>query len=132
MSIEVGEYVRTKKGDIRKVIDILIKHIVGKGKPYSVYYLDDKRIGYVRSKYIVKHSVNIIDLIEVGDIIDYFSSNLGRNVKIEVDCINTKEEDYKWGRGFVTTTLDEHIFLEDIKSILTHQQFKEMEYKIKE
>lgn len=65
MNIEVGEYVRTRKGDIRKVIDISIKHIAGIGKPYSVYCLDDKRIGYVRSKYIVKHSVNIIDLIEV-------------------------------------------------------------------
>lgn len=51
---------------------------------------------------------------------------------MEISYVDTKKEDYKWGKGFAVTALDEPIFEEDIKSIVTHQQFKAMEYRVNE
>lgn len=74
MKIEVGEYVRTKKGIIDKIKTINKYGVITK--------YDDKedKISIVENYYInnglevneddiVKHSKNIIDLIEVGDIV---------------------------------------------------------------
>lgn len=52
MDIEIGEYVRTKKGKIFRY---------AKGRAY---------LG--KDNEIVKHSKNIIDLIEVGDIVNNY------------------------------------------------------------
>ena len=72
--IEIGEYVRTKKGIIDKIKTINKYGVITK--------YDDKedKISIVENYYInnglevneddiVKHSKNIIDLIEVGDIV---------------------------------------------------------------
>ena len=55
--IEVGEYVRTKSGKIDKVIN---------NNYYMPQYIECEK-GIVDKENIVKHSKNIIDLIEVGD-----------------------------------------------------------------
>ena len=62
--IEVGEYVRTKNGDINKVIGIREELRDGK-RVYShkAYYLDSRK-GSLTEAFIVKHSNNIIDLVE--------------------------------------------------------------------
>nr|DAE74700.1 MAG TPA: hypothetical protein [Caudoviricetes sp.]DAE88573.1 MAG TPA: hypothetical protein [Caudoviricetes sp.] len=57
--IEVNEYVRTKKGAVGKLIEI--------DKKATAYYLDCLKC--VSLKNIVKHSKQLIDLIEVGDIV---------------------------------------------------------------
>lgn len=67
--IEVGEYVRTKKGKLFKY---------GKGRTY---------IG--KDNYITKHSKNILDLIEVGDYINGYEV-----LKINRDKINQKYNKY--------------------------------------
>lgn len=59
MDIEVNEYVRTKKGAVGKLIEI--------DKKATAYYLDCLKC--VSLKNIVKHSKQLIDLIEVGDIV---------------------------------------------------------------
>ena len=64
--IEVGEYVRTKTGEIHKIKTVETRHIEfenGFGVPVEL------------KEYIKKHSKNIIDLIEVGDYVN------GREVK---------------------------------------------------
>ncbi len=61
--IEVGEYIRTEKGEIDKVKETC-KHEAFIKKFYRFYnmrMLEDEEI----EKTIVKHSKNIIDLIEV-------------------------------------------------------------------
>ena len=65
MEIEVGEWVRTKRGTIDKIIKIYaedtdLKNVV-RGKN-GIYWKEK----------IVKHSKNIKDLIEVGDIVECF------------------------------------------------------------
>jgi hypothetical protein len=79
---------------------------------------------------IVKHSPNIIDLIEVGDVIIYNSNYLGREIKMEVNYTCKKEDDYKWGLGYVDTVIDEHIMIDEINSIVTKEQFENVEYKL--
>lgn len=64
--IEINEYVRFNNGEIGKVIDI-------KENPFRVVYSEYGEIGLCSE--IVKHSKQLIDLIEVGDYVN------GREVK---------------------------------------------------
>lgn len=110
--IEAGEYVKTKKGFIGKLINIDTKN--------EAYYLDcGKCVSLVN---IIKHSKNIIDLIEEGDLI-----NKHKVIKV----INGFAE------GTVEIKLLNNIKIyrnhsEDIKTILTHEQYEQNCYKLKE
>ena len=65
--VEVGEHVRTNDGHIGKLIRIERDDIDTSLKWYV--FDDGKNERYVNKPYIVNHSKNIIDLIEVGDIV---------------------------------------------------------------
>ena len=65
----------------------------------------------MRENNITKHSFNLIDLIEVGD---YVNGELVASVS---------EESVEIGEGW-------HVKAKDIKSIVTHQQFKQVEYEV--
>lgn len=58
--IEVNEYVRTKNGKIDKVIN---------SNFYMSIYVECEK-GFYLIENIVKHSKQLIDLIEVGDIVE--------------------------------------------------------------
>ena len=113
--IEVGEYVRTKKGAVGKLIEI--------DKKATAYYLDCLKC--VSLKNIVKHSKQLIDLIEVKDVIKYRINN-----------ISTTLETKGYVEGFVDISDEE--MLQRIKSdknyhileILTHEQFEANCYKV--
>jgi len=79
--IEVGEYVRTNKGNIGNVIDIFQGHCTAK---YHIQFQGNVKVKrqYLSTKTIAKHSKNIIDLIEVGDLV-----NGNRVYKITSACI---------------------------------------------
>ena len=121
MKLEVGMFVRTKDGIIDKVIidyeghcnnpNCNCKHISCK---YN-YYDENK---------VIKASHNIIDLIEVGDyvngykVIDMqnlicFNANPGKPL-LGIEAFN----DY-WELVEI-----------DIKSIVTKEQFEQMQYKV--
>lgn len=77
--IEVGEYVRTNKGRIGKVAEIRL----GFNKDLQVYqdiYILDNGLWTILD-YIVKHSKQLIDLIEVGDIIKYRIDNISTTLE---------------------------------------------------
>lgn len=125
MEIEVGEYGRTNKGKIfifawlensdgKRYTN---KVLLGNGKIFEnkFYYFDD-------GEEIVKHSKNIIDLIVKGDYVN------GQKV---IDVID----------GFVNGTMEIELsnhrkiyrtHIEDIKSIVTKEQFESIEYKVEE
>ena len=127
MDIKIGEYVRTKSGFIGKVI--------GRHGGYGLHYeLDvNKEIqenfmnSIVHEDNIVKHSKNIIDLIEVGDIVEYQVNSLSKlkigRVKSYRDARSNKE--YLGVEGFDITKIY-------IKSILTHEQYNANCYKIEQ
>lgn len=65
--IEVGDYVRTRNGDIGKVLDIT-NVTMQKRKKYLIKWNISKAY-YITAIRMVKHSKNITDLIEEGDIL---------------------------------------------------------------
>lgn len=65
--IEVGEYVRTNKGRIGKVVEIRLGFNKDLQLYQDIYKLDNGL--WTILDYIVKHSKQLIDLIEVGDIV---------------------------------------------------------------
>ena len=76
MEIEVGDFVRTKNGLLGRVNKIELK---GNGIRYAGEFITDTIIQFndgksyerrVIDKDIANHSKNIIDLIEVGDVIE--------------------------------------------------------------
>lgn len=109
MEIQVGEYIRTKDG------------YIGKCQKIDVYYGDIlirtelKRIIYDFE--VIKHSFNIIDLIEEGDYVN------GKKI------IGFK---YQYGKiDLITHYIPREYLKSDIKSIVTKEQFKSMEYEVK-
>ena len=73
MDIEVGEYVRTKNGYITEIDENTVIFNLG----YKEQYIDMEttKYGFTLEDEIVKHSKQLIDLIEVGDYVN------GREVK---------------------------------------------------
>lgn len=114
--MKVGDYIRTEKG-IAKIIDKLDKMRMS----YPEAWVTDTYLGiyddteYIYDEAIIKSSPNIIDLIQVGDIVNGWKVTQITNSYVEI-C---------WGRDS-----DEFIKPEEIKSIVTKEQFKDMEYEV--
>ena len=95
--IQVGEYVRTKNGEIAKIIEVnnyneRLFLVYEDNRVETDYTLD--RLVYCDSDYfdhfipeeiIIKHSFNIIDLIEVGDYVNGY----------KITCIDEKGYKYR-------------------------------------
>ena len=116
--MKVGDYVRIH-GYIDKIININDFR-----EPSMKYALEQPSwnddIVFVGEEDITKSSPNIIDLIEVGDYV-----NGGKVYEKEKEYIVINAD---FGRLFEYM----NIYEEDIKSIVTREQFKSMEYKIGE
>ena len=135
--MQVGDYVRTDKGYISKISAFTEHYTKGKRLGFkekvieNYLLLDDKQCEIIESidysippcyptdeelekikKHIVKSSPNIIDLIEVG----YYVNGL-KVVKIENNILTMQG-------------LTHNIGEEDIKSIVTKEQFESIEYKV--
>lgn len=114
--MKVGDYVRTKDyQNIRSRIGKIIK------QDEKYYYLDideDTQMVWEEDTVLISSS-NIIDLIEIGDyvngkqVIDFMLEN-GKRKGIIVDADI-------WGFD-----------IDEIKSIVTYEQFESMKYKINE
>ena len=99
--IEVNEYVRFNNGEIGKVIDI-------KENPSRIVYSEYGEIGLISD--IVKHSKQLIDLIECGDYV---------NGELITD---------KWVTRISSTK--SNFSEEDIKTILTKESYMANCYKV--
>ena len=122
--IEVGEYVRTKDGKIDQILNYSIGCNVWHCK--NGMCIDECNCLGVHLKDIVKHSKNIIDLIEEGDIIDWKfkdSSFVDRNAIVQSNNLGVyvQESDY-------IAELEDIVILR----ILAHEQFERNCYILKE
>lgn len=115
--IKVNEFVRTKYGEIAKVIEYKDEIVFDKEiKFYGMYrgYICEDELDF-----IVKHSPNLIDLICEGDyvngkeVIEVFSDS------VFVLAYNIKSADNI-----------EQIYINQIKKIVTHEQFESISYKV--
>ena len=113
--MKVEEYVRTDKGLIGKVI---------KKEEYDTHFILEYKGQYCKrvlttsgtDSEIIKSSPNIIDILEVGDYV-----NGGQVREIEKDYIRISGGSYIW----------QFLKKEEIKSIATKEQFKNIEYEVK-
>lgn len=116
--MKVGDYVRTKYGEITKIKDIweneriFFENIIVLG-----YTTSDNIYASQKEKYIIKSSPNIIDLIEVGDYINGFKVYEIKNGQLRT---------ISYYDGYICYLCSDY----EIKSIVTKQQFKNMEYKV--
>lgn len=127
--IEVNEYVRTKNGYIIRVDENT--NIFNLGWKEQYIDMETTRYGFTCEEEIVKHSKQLIDLIEVGDIVN-------KELVIDIiDIANDKEEII--GRKLITqyrsaqfTGLDikHYIYANDIKTILTKEIYMANCYKV--
>ena len=123
MEIKVGEYVRlTRNQGIRKIEEIdddgywLDNYIADEFGDSTIFLYKDEI-----DKNIVKHSNNIIDLIECGDYVN------GHKVVNEIWGEDDNELYFEIEGGFNKA---KYIGEKDIKSILTKEQFSSLEYII--
>lgn len=113
MEICLNEYIRTKNGKIDKVIN---------DNYYISEYIECEK-GIVDKENIVKHSFNIIDLIEEGDYVN----------EQKVLCLKKNNDDC---RDDIGTSYIEGIDIylgydeSDIKTILTHEQYERNYYRL--
>lgn len=125
MELKVGMYVRTKEGYIAKLLHYGYNTgISGKIHLFDrqirdisdlVYETDNFLWDKELKEYIKNYSYDIIDLIKVGD---YVNGCKVHNIANCLTIILNNEENISW------------INPSDIKSIVTKEQFENMEYKI--
>ena len=113
--IEVGEYVRTKSGEIG-----IFKKYAEEGVQQWFTMLQNGTLYTTATRAIVNHSKNIIDLIEVGDYVNghkiIMDLKQSRKHYDTIDCFVT-------ARGY---TFEEN----EIETILTKEQYIQNCYKI--
>ena len=110
--MEEGDYVRTKRGTFDRFITSHTQDNL------TWYTFEDRGNITNPENYIIKSSPNIIDLIEVGDYVN----------GAQVVRFKTDENGTKW-----LYTNNEYAYgykSNEIKSIITHEQFEKMEYKL--
>ena len=117
--MKVGDYVRTKEGFIARVIEIYEGNIECDAPIKTLYEEKYNCLWDKEKENIIKSSPNIIDLIEVGDYVN------GCRV-IGIDLLPTKQKIVVVGYGYDCDEISEN----NIKSIVTKEQFEEMEYKL--
>lgn len=99
---------RTKNGEIHKVIEIKENRYITNFADYF-YYRYDNNMGGFKSN-IANHSKQLIDLIEEGDYV---------NGELITDKWDTR-----------VSSIRSNFSEEDIKTILTHQQYMANCYKV--
>ena len=129
--MKVGDYVRTPQGIIAKIINIQ--------EDTGQYFLNGNAVSLESKNYIAdknitigenfKHSPNIIDLIEVGDYVNGY-----KVLEIEKDYLfdYTEEINVLIVQNDEVYEVAKKIYSDDIKSIVTKEQFENMEYRIGE
>lgn len=120
--MKVGDYVRTEKGIIGKFNVVKTGETIpnwngGYGyKEIDKEYIDNNVYNRFDDK-IIKSSQNILDLIEIGDYVN-----------------GTMVTEIKDGKPFKEDYNDPYYsyYFDDIYSIVTKEQFSQMEYRIGE
>lgn len=119
--IKVGEYVRTTNKGIRQIAMIDNHKTVNKYLYYIGEDFEGKSYAYIKTTEILKHSFNLIDLIEVGDyvnghrIINEIWGEDDNNLYFEIEGRFNKSQ---------------YIGENDIKTILTKESYMNNCYKV--
>jgi len=121
--IEIGEYVRTKNNGIKRIDTIFENKTVNKYGYECGSDWDGKWYSYIKTTDIVKHSKNIIDLIEYGDIVEYIDDLEDNNEYIKSFIVTKTELQLKAFKEYLKSYCK-------IISILTKQQYEQNCYVV--
>lgn len=126
MKLEVGDYIRTKKGKIAKIIS---KEDVSSSlhRKEIVFILDIGDRLAIHSKKVTKSSKNIIDLIEVGDIL-LIKDFVDEACTIFTDVYYIQNENQLFN---IKRDLEKNKNMK-ISKILTKEQFESMAYEVEQ
>ena len=120
--IKVGDWIRTNWGHIGKLKRIELdkndkglKWYVFDHKEFEINIIKEE---YINKPYIVKHSPNLIDLIQCGDYVNGY----------KVDNI----EKGKLIIGDTTQVIEQIVENNEIETVVTKEQFESISYKVKE
>ena len=128
MKLEVGQFVRTKNGTIFKIIggnvdmweiDIDYSYLSKcENEDYNSYAYNKNNSLF--EYLVVKASYNIIDILEVGDMVNsLIVTKISEDNETKKKYINLYGSLCEWEN-------------EDIKSVITHEQMEQMAYKVGE
>ena len=123
--MKVGDYVRTDYG-IKQIYEIDHNKTVWKYK-FKLKKQDGDGcidLGCFSDSDIIKSSPNIIDLIEVGD---YVNGYLVKDIDYAFDDVVMNNKN---ARIVPYIDCNKNNYIDDIKSIVTKEQFERCEYKI--
>lgn len=133
--MEIGEYIRTKDGVISKC-EYIDNNECGKFWWFDKTLYEDygESIDFLHESvindFLVKHSKNIIDLIELGDLVELFVEyNLDKEDTnlFEVIAIDEKTNEI----GVFGNNLELEFFpIDNLISIVTREQFESMKYEV--
>ena len=121
MKLEVGMYVRDYEGEIG-IIEELYHHDTYE---HSVRYKYDSFL--LKENDFVKASYNIIDLIEVGDFVEYKQSNMYWNVPTRVSGRYNRQQELT--ELMVGETPLKNV---EITSVVTREEFESRKYIVGE
>lgn len=113
--IEEGEYVRTKRG-IAKVLEVKTVKTKMYGKHDVAYLIDKCPRMYITETEFIKHSKNIIDLIELYDYVNGM-------IVFDIITYDNGEKVIKISSGYLMSE-------NEIQDILTHEQYMQNCYKL--
>ena len=119
--IEVGEYVRTKYGEIGIITETFPK----------IKWIKRVNPSLLDYNLIKNHSFEQMDLVEVGDVIQLKGAEELKYEVLKISWSKSKGKHIHIINPFRTEG-GKDIFIEDIKSILTKEQFNANCYEVKE
>lgn len=118
--MNVGDYVRTKRDGIGKIISFSYNE----DDECCFVELANRRTG-IKEYNIIKSSPQIIDLIEVGDYVNGYLVIEEPYTYHDVTFISVDTQDsWGWGKGEMP--------IENIKTIVTHEQMAAIQYRVEE
>lgn len=121
--IKAGEYIRTKEGEIGVIGFPDEEENMFEQKQFE-WYSNGKSYNMIKEYEVIKHSKNIIDLIEEGD---YVNGIKIYSVKKGVGYGNKGQEGIIINKSYSNCKF---IPTDGIKSIVTKEQFKSVEYEV--
>lgn len=133
MKLEVGMYVRNKDGTIGKIIAIdLAKPRQEKypNHPSKRWWRDKILIscykGWITTQNIIKASYDIINILEEGDYVN------GQEVYYDEELDFLYVQSFDADGEFYQENIAKQSFIDNIKSVITHEQMEQMAYKVGE
>lgn len=124
MKLEENMYVRTRYGNIAKIINKNDYREPSLKYGVEASYLKD--IMFIGDDDIVKASYNIIDILEVGDYVN------GQKVYYDEELNFLYVQSFDADGEFYQESITKQSFIDNIKSVITHEQIEQMAYRVGE